>query len=318
MHYFKAVNGVLRSSIATSRPAYRVSGSPTAITRRAFAYPKEGLFQQDSPARPQYGAPLPPPPPPSSGRSRWGPWFTTSAIAFSFFGLGIYQLHEIMSTFISSPPTPEEDASDLAEMMAEFDSLPVVQSLRSSWRLVDGKKVPVWKEWTAYQALKSPSERAGRLTTGPLAGSYGVGAQRVFLNEADDMMVAFVCFGNGVCGWPGIVHGGVISTILDEAFARFAMRHVEGRAVVTANLELNYVQKSEPGEWYVVIMGNNEDHAHQASETKKYMTGVMACCGSETPRFSGTGFEDVHPHVVAKALYVVPKNVKLAQIPDEF
>lgn len=292
-----------------------------AASRRTFAYPKEGVFQPNSsqaPTQPaQYGAPLPPPPAPQ-GRSRWIPHWSTILTALVFTTVGAMQVQSMLDEFVVSVPTEEEDAEDLADMIAAFDELPLVQSLRSSWRLVDGKRVPLWKEWIAYQALTEPARRAERLTTGPLAGSHGVAAQRIFLNEENGSMVHFVCFGAGTTGWPGIVHGGAISTIIDESFGRFAARKVEARTAITASLELSYVQKSVPGEWYVIILGLDDDHKDEQTDKKKYMAGVMACLEDGNLKYSDGNFDSVHPHVLAKALYVVPKAVKLPVIPDEF
>jgi len=150
-----------------------------------------------------------------------------------------------IADFSLEVPSEEDQAKDLAEAYRLFDKLELVQSLRSSWHMVDGERQPVWKEYTAYQAMTDPQERAGRLTSGPLGTSHGVAAQRVFTSQ--DAMVHFVCFGNGTTGWPRVVHGGVLATILDECFGRWAARNVKERTALTAYLETKYLEKCEPG-----------------------------------------------------------------------
>lgn len=221
-----------------------------------------------------------------------------------------------------SVPDEQQDAADLKAMWENFDQIELVKELRNSWRTEDGRQVPVWKEHTAYQSFEE-AERGPRLTTGPLAGSHGVAAQRIFvsgsLEEHNLMMLHFVCFGRGTVGWPGVVHGGALGTILDESLGRCAARHLDARTGVTANLELNYVDKCTPGEWYVIILGLDEAHEADQTGRKKYVTGVMACCGESGPQYDGEGFANVHPHVVAKALFVAPKNIKLiAPIEEQF
>jgi hypothetical protein len=308
------------------------------LSRRTFAYPKEGVFQAESPPaaspRPhvqaQYGAPLPPPPPPRSASSRWYvPHWTTVLIAIGAFYYGLTTVLESLDDFPLRVPTQFEDDEQLAQMWDDFEKLPVVQNLRKSWHLVNGQRESLWTEWTAYQALNGPARRAERLTTGPLKGSHGIAAQKIFLNKRDGSMVQFVCFGNGTVGWPGIVHGGVISTVIDEAFGRYAARHLESRTGVTASLEVAYQQKSSPGQWYIIMMGEDDENGTKQSPTKMYMAGVMVSAepwqqgavNEYDGSSKGTGFAtngELRPHIRARALYVVPKTVQLAPIPDEF
>jgi len=303
------------------------------LSRRNFAYPKEGVFQQHlqpqqqpqygvptttipQQAHFQYGAPLPPPPPPPSAR-RWRPRWTTVTIAVLSATLGFYQVRSILANLVITLPSESEQAQDLATAYRIYEELDLVQSLRSSWNMVDGKQEPEWKEYTAYQAMTEPKERAGRLTTGPLGNPHGVAAQKIFYSK--NAMVHFVCFGNGTTGWPRVVHGGALATILDESLGRFAARHVKERTAVTAYLETKYVAMCEPGQWYVIILGLDDARENDQTERKKYVGGFLACCGDDGPRYTSGRFENVHPHVVANALFVVPKDVShLSPIPGEF
>jgi len=76
---------------------------------------------------------------------------------------------------------------------------------------------------------------------------------------------------------------------------------------------------SRLGQWYVIILGLDEARKDDQTERKKYLAGALACCGGIGPKYTGEGFENVHPHVLATALFVVPKDVsQLQPIPDEF
>ncbi|GAM82858.1 hypothetical protein ANO11243_008440 [Dothideomycetidae sp. 11243] len=54
------------------------------------------------------------------------------------------------------------------------------------------------------------------LTTGALGGSRGLAVERVFWNAREQELVAVVWMGDGVCGWPKVVHGGFIATAVGE------------------------------------------------------------------------------------------------------
>lgn len=102
-------------------------------------------------------------------------------------------------------------------MNAQADALPIVLELRA--HNAD------WKEWPAYSNIRPP-HREHRLSTGPMAGARGLGVQRVFWNEKEGRAISVVFFGGGLSGWPGVVHGGTIATIMDESLGRVAILHL--------------------------------------------------------------------------------------------
>lgn len=51
-----------------------------------------------------------------------------------------------------------------------------------------------------------------------------MGVFRVFWNEAEKRSISVVFFGGGLSGWPGVVHGGAIATVLDEALGTVAVK----------------------------------------------------------------------------------------------
>lgn len=236
------------------------------------------------------------------------------------------------------PPGTEEDIEELEALFEELDSFTLVQQLRSATRHISGRgDVPVWKEYKAYNGIKDDGRRSERLTTGPLAGSAGVAAQRVFIDEDTGALHLFVNFGPGTCGWPDTVHGGAISTICDEALGRVAIRSFEGRTGVTANLEVNFKDKVQPGLWYVLVAAPLAPPDEETGKRKRVVNGVLCCASAVAPRLdegsqippslkksagdptSGTmSLLDTHVHVTCRALFVAPKNVPLGPIPSEF
>jgi len=202
--------------------------------------------------------------------------------------------------------------------------MPLVQQLRAQRTPdpVTGQPVRAWREWVAYSGL-SDAARAERMTSGPLAGSAGLAAQVVFWNEALREVVVFVVFGPGTTGWPRLVHGGALSTVCDEVLGRVALRSAEKRTGVTATLQVAYLDASFPGRWYFLHAGL--DKSKPASEHKFWVKGYMGCGNELGPQLKDlnvnmgpNGLENVHVHLLTQALFVVPKNVELQPIVENF
>ena len=359
-------------------------------------YPKEGVFQPNSPSRysnqpssqnlepnryfphqPHDQAPSPqtvppqqyqgyqqynqPPPPGSEGdltnrRStlrfivRTLKWTTTILVPVAAgYLVSIERALELIP--LPFDPGSPEDLEQLELLSAELDDLALAQQLRSEWRLdpSTSHEEPLWREWAAYKSVAGRAGSQNRLTTGPLRGSQGLAAQRVFWNESEGLCVVFVNFGEGCCGWPGVVHGGAIATVVDESLGRCAMwslgdaQKVEqgeegpGRKhpMVTASLEMSYEDKCVPGQWYVVVSELDRFHGHESNDRKRYVAGAMVCANEEGPTKEqilgdevapSTGQDEdeeesqegAHVHVSARGLFVVPKGGGLRPIEGEF
>ncbi|KAJ6092794.1 hypothetical protein N7486_008083 [Penicillium sp. IBT 16267x] len=79
------------------------------------------------------------------------------------------------------------------------------------------------------------------LVTGALAGPKKlVMAPFLLRNNSENSIVMFMYLGSSICGHPGIVHGGVLATLMDEGLARCCFRLLPNKVGVTANLNINY------------------------------------------------------------------------------
>ncbi|MCJ1439199.1 hypothetical protein MMC27_008590 [Xylographa pallens] len=83
---------------------------------------------------------------------------------------------------------------------------------------------------------------AGRIVVPPLA----------FVEAGGKSMVCFFYLGADLCGHPGVVHGGLLATILDEGMARCCFPALPNRVGMTATLTLNH-RRPCPSEGYVVL-----------------------------------------------------------------
>ncbi|KAB8336914.1 hypothetical protein FH972_021221 [Carpinus fangiana] len=370
--------GMLRSSTRLRpilRPQPRLALSGTL--KRGYVYPKEGVFQQNSPpwtpstveAPPGYGygrQPFPgtvpqqthqprpsnhpphqQPPPPPDPESRFSPGLRTFArwtfrlakvvLCITVFNAGLSSMADIVSLRFSLPyePGSTDDQETLKELAEEYEGLHEVQILRHSVFRKDGYLQPRFREWVAYHGIdEANGRRAERLTTGPLRGSGGVAAQSIFFDQMTGAILCLINFGEGTCTEvPGVVHNGVIATIFDETLGRVAIRSTEKNTAVTANLKVDFQDPCKPGQWYCIFAV--PDQAAKSTDTKKYVRATMWCTGEHDPgrpslvqAYAAAGTVsgaivsnnsvDEHTHAYGSALFVVPKNVDLKEIADEF
>ncbi|KAI1948101.1 hypothetical protein LOZ53_005821 [Ophidiomyces ophidiicola] len=192
---------------------------------------------------------------------------------------------------VAEPDTPE-DVENLRQIQEQFDKLPIVKKLRASEDYV---------EWEAYSNF-SPEEKARRLTTGPLRGSRGISTQTIFWNEQEKTATSVLYLGAGIGGWPGLVHGGALATLLDEAMGRVALRSFPARTGVTANLNVNY-RKPFFADQFCIITAKCEPE--QSNERK-------AIVKAEIRDSAGSLCTE------ASSVFVVPRNMTLRSLADGF
>ncbi|KAI1411438.1 HotDog domain-containing protein [Hypoxylon sp. FL1857] len=207
---------------------------------------------------------------------------------------------------LAPPPLPApgsaEDEYLTSTIYARGSSLPLVRALSSD---------PSWESWDAYSGFhaqpSAPKLVASRITSGPLSGSRGLPFQRVFHNRDTGEVVSILYFGAGTAGWPGVVHGGALATVLDESLGRCAILRFPARTGVTARLELAYRRPTLAAGYYVIrarpMVNADEDPAK--SERKMWVEGTLETLEGKTC-------------VEAKALFVVPKGVKLKPLVEGF
>lgn len=245
--------------------------------------------------------------------------------AVLFFAIGSLAGNFVCTIII--PPAPPVPGSPEDRLMIEYlhtqaEKLPLVQSLRSDeiWTNINVNKIGSSSNETSAKendSKEGENERLKRrLTTGPLAGSRALGGyQQIFRNSETGEVINIIWFGAALSGWPGVTHGGLLATILDETLGRCAMGFLEGHTGVTANLQLDYLKPVLTNGFYVMrttplredddrkLVADREamekyENKKISLARKKWVTGSL-----ETV----TGDECVR----AKALFVVPKHYKL-------
>jgi len=166
-----------------------------------------------------------------------------SAFGLATFGLLAYGVGSFyppqLLTFLSprpAPPPPHLDSVEGSQMTAaveyELQSLPIVAQLR-------GKQDEYYE---SRPFANYPEEkRVNALTAGTLRGPGKLAVPPILFARHDESeSIAFIHLGRSLCGHDGIIHGGLLATILDESLARTAFLNLSGNIGVTANLNVNY------------------------------------------------------------------------------
>lgn len=124
----------------------------------------------------------------------------------------------------------------------------------------------------------------------------------MFYNSKENTLKSVLYLGNGLDGWPTVVHGGTIATILDENMGRLAIENLPERTGVTANLNISY--KARLGRDQYIIVEAKYDRL-LSSERKAVVEAVIK-------DDKGKVYSE------AKALFVYPKKLKLRTLGEKF
>ncbi|KAF9482936.1 Thioesterase/thiol ester dehydrase-isomerase [Pholiota conissans] len=160
----------------------------------------------------------------------------------------------------AEPDSPESQAysSSLEEQLQELEAL---QQLR---RKDDARE---WYETRPYQDF--PEERrVNNLTAGALRGPGKLALRPLIRARRDESeSVVFIHLGRGLCGHDGIIHGGLLATLLDETLARTAISNLPEKVGVTATLSLNYRAPTMADQFVVIKTQIQEVKGRKATVT---------------------------------------------------
>ncbi|KAE8144343.1 HotDog domain-containing protein [Aspergillus avenaceus] len=285
--FFRAVPTTTKFCLRTTRPLktqwlvqpFRGASLPLNPSHR--------LYSTESTASLPLEAPKP--------RSRFRRFLGFTSIAVIAFTAGlVYQTQKTVSRMMTTTlPTDEETLTAFApseEFTQEVDDFirnhPLAVSLREN---------PAFTESRPH--LKVPAElRARNLTAGTLSGPGRIVVPPyIFAEDGGKSLVAMFYLGADICGHPGIVHGGLLATLLDESMARCCFPALPNKVGVTANLNIDY-RRPAMADAYAVLR----------AETVK-VDGRKAWVQGRIETLPKNGEEPV-VLVEAKALFVEPKQ----------
>lgn len=162
--------------------------------------------------------------PPSS----WRKWFVAGGLGVTGYAVGAWNFQHF---------PPKRTASDLDIELAtvpEYKYIynhPLVQQLRQDPAVVEAR----------YYDDIPLLHRENMLTTGLLAGKGVLTVEPlVFRNTDTGDCSFFYHVGNRLDGHDGIVHGGLLATLIDEGLTRTGFPFLPSKYGVTAALDLDY------------------------------------------------------------------------------
>lgn len=165
--------------------------------------------------------------------------------------------------------------------------LPLLQQLRAA------QDADEWYEARPY--LFFPEERrVNNLTAGVLRGPGKLAVHalvRARKDETESYVILHV--GRALCGHDGIVHGGLLATLLDESLARTAIMNLPERVGVTATLTVHYKAPVKADQFIII-----KTRAGEVNGRKAAVSGIVQDLeGKELAN--------------ASALFVQPRYAKL-------
>ena len=151
---------------------------------------------------------------------------------------------------------------------------------------------PAWSESRPH--LRYPEKyKKHSLTAGTLMGPNRVPVPPlVFTDERH--LVSLSYLGTDLCGHVGIVHGGMLATILDEGLARCSFASLPNQIGVTASLTVNY-RKPAPAGSFIVLKAETT----KVEGKKVWVKGRIELLGKDET--SGMVLAE------AEALFIEPK-----------
>ncbi|KAJ5135749.1 uncharacterized protein N7515_005027 [Penicillium bovifimosum] len=286
----------------TSHP---ISSTPSRLTRTSspsFGTPKpfNKSYKRFNSTEPTHSASAHPPPR-SPPRSRLRRFIGFSSLAVFAFTLGLtYQTQRTVSRIMASPMLSDEETlsayhagdTTTAEIDTTLRTHPVAEALRAD---------PDFSESRPH--LKIPATmRERNFTAGTLAGPGKIVVPPyVFSERAGKSMVSLMYLGGDVCGHQGIIHGGLLATLLDEGLARCCFPALPNKVGVTANLNIDY-RAPAMADQYVALRAETV----KVEGRKAWVEGRI-----ETLPIDGS---DPVVLVEAKALFIEPRQAAVSGI----
>ncbi|KAJ5749383.1 thioesterase family protein [Penicillium nucicola] len=169
-----------------------------------------------------------------------------------------------------------------------LDNHPMIQGLRATGDYV---------EYRAYQDYPRDL-REQNLTAGPLTGPQMIPIPPyVFAQRGGESLIEILYLGKHVSGYYGIVHGGLLATMIDEALGWCCFPSLPGGVGATATLSIEYLAPM-PTESIAVLKAQTKSVVGRKAWVEGHMETLV---------------ENGEPVIIAKAraLFVSPRNIKL-------
>jgi acyl-coenzyme A thioesterase PaaI-like protein len=125
-------------------------------------------------------------------------------------------------------PQPDHPSAEINRLILNH---PLTRSLQANPKFVGSRphlKIP-------------PTLRPHNFTMGTLLGDDKLPVPPLIFSTHDgSALVSIQYLGSALCGHPGIVHGGMLATLMDETLARCCFPALPNKVGVTASLTVNF------------------------------------------------------------------------------
>ncbi|KAL4872803.1 hypothetical protein BDV12DRAFT_161561 [Aspergillus spectabilis] len=177
---------------------------------------------------------------------------------FRFFGViiittfGFYTGFAYKAKSIMTVPVPTDEETLTGFIPVDELTQKIEDHIQNHPLSVSLREDPAFTGSRPY--LKIPEKiRTRSLTAGTLSNPQGIAVPPlVFCNKETSSMISLVYLGPNVSGHPGIVHGGLLATLLDEGMGRCAFLALPNRVGVTANLNIDYRRPAMADSYFVM------------------------------------------------------------------
>jgi acyl-coenzyme A thioesterase PaaI-like protein len=229
--------------------------------------------------------------------------------------------HFLSQSKTQTPTSSQNGATNLDTLVSQ---MPLVQTLRDTHS--------TYKESRPHLAIP-PAIRQHHFVGGSLTGagklafqpymwlSTGKTGSQTKNGKRASSVVSVFHIGQDVCGHPGFVHGGLLSVLFDEAFARCVSAAFPSGLGMTANLNVDFRKPALPDRMYVL-----RTETTKVEGRKAWVEGRMTYLPLALPISSDANFvmsdlsllQEDHEGAVmvaeAKALFIEPKFADVSSI----
>ncbi|KAF2862747.1 hypothetical protein K470DRAFT_255659 [Piedraia hortae CBS 480.64] len=224
---------------------------------------------------------------------------TSSLVAGCFlagFAMAASPAAQTVDSFIHPPSDADTlklyhpDTVDAEEIDTKIRTHPLAEQLRAKEGI---------SEWRPHCRMPV-SMRSHNLTAGTLVGPEKLAVPPLAFsdrNSALPSVVQIAFLGPALCGHPGIIHGGLLATMLDEGLAWACFPALPHKVGVTASLKVDYLAPC-PANSYVVLRARTT----KVEGRKAWVEGWIELLGE--------GTEEGKKLVHAEALYIEPRGAQ--------
>lgn len=192
-----------------------------------------------------------------------------------------------------------DDETETLEIEAYIQNHPVVQKLRQQKGLVESRP----------HLDISVIFRPNNLIAGALTGRKRITVPPLFFADSQGKkLYAILYIGDQLCSHPGIVHGGLLATLMDEALARCSFLALPSGVSMTANLVVRYQAPCEVNRFVLI-----KAETTSVEGRKAWVSGRLESLPEPGIEGDGELFVEasalmIEPKVIGPLMKVIPLN----------